>query len=77
MMIYSRFGTKLTPVSKEKDASGRISIQVTAEGGTELRNYAVADLKADDGMPEINDTVAKLPWRTVETKTQRRDKKFR
>ena len=50
---------------------------MTAQGSTDLRNYAVADLKADDGMPEINDTVAKLPRRIVETRTQRRDKKFR
>ena len=76
-MIYRRFGTKLTPVSKEQDASGRISIQVTAEGVTELRNYALTDLKADDGMPEINDAVAKLPWRVVDAKTALRAKKFR
>jgi hypothetical protein len=75
-MIYSRFGTKLTPVSKEQDASGRISIQVTVDGFPELRNYVLADLQADDGMPEINDTVAKLPWRIIETKTQRRVKKL-
>lgn len=76
MMIYSRFGTKLTPVSKEQDAGGRMLIQVTVEGLPELRNYGVADLKADEGMPEINDTVARLPWRIIETKTQRRVKKL-
>ncbi|MEA2735704.1 MAG: hypothetical protein QOE14_2155, partial [Humisphaera sp.] len=32
------------------------------EGVTDLRHYAIADLKADDGMPEINAIVAKLPW---------------
>ena len=65
-MIYSRFGTKLTPISKEQDASGRISIQVAIDGVTDLRHYAIADLKADDGMPEINAAVAKLPWRSGE-----------
>ena len=76
-MIYSRFGTQLTPVSKEQDASGRISIQVSVEGLTDLRSYAVADLKADEGMPEINRAVAKLPWRTDEAQTQPRKPKFR
>ena len=33
-MIYSRFGTKLTLVSKTQDASGKISLQATAEGAT-------------------------------------------
>ena len=63
-MIYSRFGTKLTPLSKEQDASGRISIQVAIDGVTDLRHYPIADLKADNGMPEINEMVAKLPWGT-------------
>ena len=61
-MLYSRFGTRLAPVSKVRDASGRISIQVAVEGVTDLRTYAMADLKADDGMNEINDVVGKLPW---------------
>ena len=74
-MIYSRFGTKLTPISKEQDASGRISIQVAVDGVTDLRHYAIADLKADDGMPEINDTVAKLPWRSGERTAQRPDER--
>jgi hypothetical protein len=69
MMIYSRFGTKLTPVSKKQDASGRISIQVAVEGMSDLRNYAVADLKADDGMPEINEAVTKLPWQNLQSKS--------
>jgi hypothetical protein len=61
-MIYSRFGTKLTPLSKRQDADGRISIQATAEGGEGVRDYAVADLTADDGLGEINGTVAALAW---------------
>ena len=63
-MIYSRFGTRLTPIAKEHDASGRISIHATAEGATDPRTYSLTELKADDGMPEINDAVSKLPWRT-------------
>jgi hypothetical protein len=76
-MIYSRFGTKLTPISKEQDDTGRITVCATAEGGSDIHRYAIGDLKADDGMNEINDTVGKLPLRVVETKSQRRDKKFR
>jgi len=76
-MIYSRFGTKLTTISKEQDGSGRITIQATAEGGSDIHRYAIGDLKADDGMNEINDAVGKLPWRVGETKRQRRDEKFR
>jgi hypothetical protein len=68
MMIYSRFGTQLTPVSKRQDASGRISIQVMVEGMSDLRDYAVADLKADEGMPEINLAVTKLPWHRAQVK---------
>jgi hypothetical protein len=49
-MIYSRFGTKLTPLSKRQDAGGHISIQ------------AIADLTADNGLGEINDAVDKLAW---------------
>ena len=44
-MIYSRFGTQLTAVSKEQDASGRMSIHVSVEGLTDLRSYAVAASK--------------------------------
>jgi hypothetical protein len=77
-MLYSRFGTRLTPISKQKDAGGRISIQATAEGGSgDIHHYAIGDLKADDGMNEINDAVGKLPWRVVETKRQRRDERLR
>ena len=74
-MIYSRFGTKLTPLSKEQDASGRISIQVAVDGMTDLRHYAIADLKADDGMPEINAMLAALPWQSVTRSAPRADEK--
>lgn len=76
-MIYSRFGTKLTPVSKEQDANGRVSIQVTTEETSGLRNYAVADLTADEGMTEINETVSKLPWKVVEASVPRRPRHIR
>ena len=66
-MIYSRFGTKLTPLSKRQDAGGRISIQATAEGGEGVREYPVADLTADDGLGEINDAVEKLAWHRAES----------
>lgn len=76
-MIYSRFGTKLTPTCKEQDANGKISIQATAEGMDGLRSYAITELKADDGMPEINDAVGKLPWKVVVSNTQPGHGKFR
>ena len=71
-MIYSRFGTKLTPLSKEQDASGHLSIHVTVEDADGTRRYAITDLTADDGMPEINDLLARLPWKVLEKKEPRR-----
>jgi hypothetical protein len=68
---------KLTPVSKEQDTIGRISILASAEEMEGLRNYAVPDLKADDGLPEINDTIDKLPWKIIEKKPQRRPRHAR
>ncbi len=65
-MIYSRFGTKLTPITKRRDADGRISIQATAEGGEAVRDYGLGELTADDGLNEIHDAVDKLAWRVVD-----------
>ena len=77
-MLYSRFGTKLTPLSKEQDANGTISMQATAEGMDGIRTYAMNELMADDGMPEINETLGMLPWRVVDkTPPPRGHKKFR
>jgi hypothetical protein len=76
-MLYSRFGTKLTPLSKERDASGTISLQATAEGMDGIRTYAMNELMADDGMPEINETLEILPWRVVEKNPAGSPKKFR
>ena len=71
-MIYSRFGTALTLVSKRENASGQLSIQATVDGTTDLHEYNLADLKADDGQPEINAAVAKLPPQVFENKNARR-----
>ena len=60
-MIYSRFGTKLTLVSKDTDASGNVLIRATTEGSNDVRDYRLSDLTADDGMPEIDAAIAKLP----------------
>jgi hypothetical protein len=65
-MIYSRFGTKLTLVNKSIDSSGNIRVQATTQGSSDLREYRRGDLKADDGMPEIDAAVAKLPSRNVQ-----------
>jgi len=35
-MIYSRFGTALTLVSKTESDSGRVSVQATTEGSADL-----------------------------------------
>ena len=75
-MIYSKFGTALTLVSKTENASGQISIQATVDGTTDLHEYNLADLKADDGLSEINAAVAKLPPQVFENKGERRRKSF-
>jgi hypothetical protein len=64
-MIFSKFGSKLTPVSKSQDASGRIWVQATADGSADIREYAAADLKADEGLGEINQAIAQLPSKVV------------
>ena len=71
-MIYSKFGCRLTPISKSQDASGRISVQVTAEGSPDVREYAAGELKADEGSSEINAAIASLPWKIVGSKVERR-----
>ena len=37
-MIYSRFGTKLTRVSKTTDGSGQVRIRATAEASSDVGN---------------------------------------
>ena len=71
-MIYSRFGTALALLSKTESAGGRVSVQATANGVADIHEYSVADLKADDGLAEINAAVAKLPMKVFENKSGRR-----
>lgn len=71
-MIYSKFGCRLTPISKSQDAGGRVSVQVTAEGSPDLREYPAGELKADGGSTEIDQAVANLPWKVVGSKVERR-----
>lgn len=72
-MIYSRFGTVLALVSKTESTSG-VSVQATSDGTTDIHEYKLADLKADDGQAEINAAVAKLPLKVFENKSGRRRK---
>jgi hypothetical protein len=65
-VIYSKFGTQLTPISKSEDANGRIAVQATAQGTTDVRDYQIADLKADDGSAEINEIISKLPAKVIQ-----------
>ena len=65
-MLYSKFGTPLTPISKSEDASGRVIVQATAAGSTDVRDYQIADLKADDGSAEINEVIQQLGSKVVE-----------
>ena len=60
-MIYSRFGSKLTLISRGEDADGQLSVRATCEGMEGERTYRRGDMTADDGMPEIDAAVAKLP----------------
>ena len=71
-MIYSKFGTLLSPVSTQAHDAGTISMQDTADGATDIREYRIDDLKADDGMTEINEVLAMLPWKVMPKKAQRR-----
>ncbi len=69
-MIFSKFGSKLTPISKRQDSGDQILIQAQVEGTPEVREYALTDLKADDGLSEIDQMIAALPWK-AEHKTKR------
>jgi hypothetical protein len=71
-MIFSKFGCKLTPISKSRDASGRTWMQATADGSPDIREYAASELKADDGLGEINQVLAQLPLKVVGSKVERR-----
>ena len=75
-MIYSKFGSVLTLITKTESEGGRVSVQATSDGTTDIRDYNVVDLKADDGINEINAAVAKLPQRALQNKAGRRRKPF-
>ena len=62
-MIFSRFGTPITPISKSEDAAGQICIHATCPGMEGPREYRRADLVADKGNPEIDALIATLPWK--------------
>ena len=65
-VLYSKFGSRLTPISKHEDANGRITVQATAEGASDVRDYQINDLKADEGSTEISDIISKLPAKVIE-----------
>jgi hypothetical protein len=67
-MLYSKFGSMLKLISKSEDASGRLSVQATSGDTNDIREYPITDLKADEGLAEINETVATLPFKVVEKK---------
>ena len=71
-MIFSKFGSRLTLVSKSEDATGRVWVQGTADGSPDIREFAAADLKADEGLGEINRVIAQLPPKVVGGNVERR-----
>ena len=70
-MIYSKFGTVLVLVSKTQAVSGRVRVQATVDGTPEVHEYDLSELKADDGMAEINAAVAALPAKVFESRAAR------
>jgi hypothetical protein len=70
-MIYSKFGTAITLVSKTESDSV-VTIQATSAGTTDTREYKLTDLKADNGVTEINAAIAKLPPKVFGNTTGRR-----
>jgi hypothetical protein len=71
-MIFSKFGCALHLVSKSEDGGGRVFVQGTADGSPDIREFAAADLKADEGPGEINRVLAQLPPKAVGGNVQRR-----
>ena len=70
-MIYSRFGTQLTLLSKQLQAGGRLLVQANAVGSANVREYPADELKADEGSAEIDAAVAALPWMVLPKKVKR------
>jgi hypothetical protein len=71
-MIYSKFGTLLALVSKTESVGGRVRVQATVDGTPEIHEYELTDLKADDGLTEINAAVSALPPKVFENRAARR-----
>jgi hypothetical protein len=73
-MIYSKFGTPLVLISKTESPEGRVMIQAAeTASATDIHEYAIADLKADNGIPEIREAVAALQAKVFgNTDTRRR-----
>ncbi len=51
-MIYSKFGSKLTLVTKTEGGGGKVLVQATTDGAVDMHDYNVDDPKADDGFAE-------------------------
>jgi len=51
-------------------------VQATVDGTADTHEYNPADLKADDGLAEINAAVAKLPLKVFDNKSTRRAKRL-
>jgi hypothetical protein len=73
-MIYSRFGTPLALVTKTESDAGLVSVQATTGDTTDVHEYKLTDLTADDGLTEINAAVATLPLKVFENNSGRRRK---
>lgn len=52
-MIYSRFGSPLQLISKEKDAAGQLVVKATCAGMEGLRSYLRSEMTADGGNPRL------------------------
>ena len=73
-MIYSKFGSALKLVTKTESDGGQVCVQAAVGGTAEIHDYNIGDLKADEGLTEINAAVAKLPLKVFENKSGRRRK---
>ena len=71
-MIFSKFGSRLDLISKSEGADGRVWVQGKADGSPDIREFAAADLKADEGPGEISRVIALLPPKVVGDKVERR-----
>lgn len=70
-MIYTRFGSAITLLSKRLEGNGRLSIQGTSRGPADIREYDAGDLEADGGFAEIDQAIASLPLESDAQKVKR------